>query len=656
MAIERNIDPNAKVGLRIKLIKMGDDDWAPIDEDMEGTIFHVDSIGTIHVNWDDGRTLGVIPNVDEYVLYPPSDQVIDDLDDVFNESSLTSLGKDKAVINKSMPKSTLRGAKSTKGGQKVNKNFKSSLNKAKVRDIKVEDEIKGGKADKLTPKKLADKHGVSVEDIEKEIKIGMEIETEHSYSNKKKREIAMDHLAEFPDYYSNKRYGLETMEKGLEKVHEGFKDWFKKKATFDPATDYVRTKRFIRSVKKINDSITDATPQQIGTLKKMVDNLEAKYEGYVADEELFNTLISKLREKIDSKYDLDETTMAGGGASTGAFVGPLDGPVKRDKIYEPKNENRVIKVKDLMNEIVDTKITKIRDAGSGYDANPWVGDKKEDGWNFNDEPAWEGGEIVDMLAKLDINWVDGNLTVDTIKEAVKKGKDIHKAKWKRCVEKVKKNSPDVNPYAVCTDSIGYEGSIKKKHRRKDEMSEEELDETTTFGSVWGGDGPPVTPTFAAKPGQHVPSKKSIYKGGRIVQKIKNSGVMTEENTIKWVKGGKFVKIKDKCAKYRNNEHCNQGAIDDPLELSDTTFKNVQEVAKKLGISEQDVINKLRKKLNEDKVHKLSLKDRLKIKLAGISDDQVIYNLNNGLPIDWKGTKEGYYEKQGEGNKGYSGSD
>jgi hypothetical protein len=37
-------------------------------------------------------------------------------------------------------------------------------------------------------------------------------------------------------------------------------------------------------------------------------------------------------------------------------------------------------------------------------------------------------------------------------------------------------------------------------------------------------------------------------------------------------------------------------------------------------------------------------DKLKIKIAGIDDEQVIYNLNNNLPIDWRGTKEGYYEK------------
>ena len=539
MGLEKQIDPNAQPGLRIKLVKMHDDP-RPIDGDLEGMISHIDSLGTIHVNWDDGRFLGVIPNVDEYVLYPPSDQVIDDLDSVFTEN-------DTSVINRSMPKPTLRGSKSTPAGKAVNKTWKSDLGKTnpKVRDIKVEDEVKGGEADKLSVEDLAKKHDVSVEDIKKELKVGRKVEMEHTDDENLAKEIAMDHIAEYPDFYTNPKHGSIASEKGLEKVHEAFFGFGKKKNKDDQFDNM----KMAREIKTIAKSIETMKPGQDDTIKKMIENFRNKY----SEHSLVGDIIKSLYAELDSKFDdIDETTMAGGGASTGAFVGPLDGPVKRKSVYEPKNEN-IIKVKDLMNEIADTKITKVRNAGAGYDGNAWVGDKKDDGWNFNDEPAWDGGEIVDILAKLDINWVDGNLTVDTIKEAVKKHVD----------------------------------SIEE---------EEELDETTTFGSVWGGDGPPITPTFAAKKGQHIPSKKSIYKGGKIVQKIKNSGVMTEENTIKYVKGGKFVKIKDKCAKYRNNEHCSDGAIDDPLELSDTTFKNVQEVAKKLGITEEEVLNKLKSKL------------------------------------------------------------
>jgi hypothetical protein len=555
----------------------------------------------------------------------------------------------------------------------------------------------------------------------------------------------MDHIAEFPDYYSNKKYGTIASEKGLEKVHEN-------KSNYTIKDD----------VERILKTIKTAKPQHKETLTNMVTNLENKYKKEYGGQEKFIELINKLHKKISDKFGMEEDY----GASVGAYVGPLE-----------VRENKIIKVKDLLSEISDTKLTRLRDSGGTMDGNSWVGEKDKD-WYFKNKPAWSDGEIVYMLSKLDINWVDGDLTVDTIKEgwlfkteedkvvlnilkrveeefptdaeikyrrvffslpgverpvrievmygrsdygdtiawlevngklleasdwaikklfkymynilddkrseeklrriqadltdpdyaqdvfdqlgdineAKKKDPSIHTAKWKRCFEKVSKKEDDETAAAICTKSIGYEGSIKKKHRKK-----EDIEETTTFASALGDSGTYVTPAFAAPKGKHGPSKKPIWKGGTIVQKINNSGVMVENslgevNDIKYVKGGKFVKIKDKCAKYRNNEHCNQGAIDNPLELSDTTFKNISEVAKKTGLSEKVILEKIKKKITEDKKFKLSWKDRVKIKMAGISDDQVIYNLNNGLPIDWKGTKEGYYQKHGEGNKGYSGSD
>lgn len=58
------------------------------------------------------------------------------------------------------------------------------------------------------------------------------------------------------------------------------------------------------------------------------------------------------------------------------------------------------------------------------------------------------------------------------KSKEKKDDTVHTKKWDRCVKDVEKknkeNGTDYNPYAVCTDSIGYKGSVKKSHRKKDE--------------------------------------------------------------------------------------------------------------------------------------------------------------------------------------------
>jgi len=48
----------------------------------------------------------------------------------------------------------------------------------------------------------------------KEVKLGIPIELEHTTSRKKAQHIAMQHLCEFPDYYSR---GLIPMEKRLSK-------------------------------------------------------------------------------------------------------------------------------------------------------------------------------------------------------------------------------------------------------------------------------------------------------------------------------------------------------------------------------------------------------------------------------------------------------
>ena len=633
---------------------------------------------------------------------------------------------------------------------------------------------------------------------------------EHTDSKKIAKEITMDHIAEFPDYYTNKKHGVKASEKGLEKDLD--------ETTTSGAAGAYNAPLFGKQT-------TVRKPKS----KKLASNIITK--------------------------------------------GDLKNPLGRIYSLVPKTESKIFKFKDLVNEVASTHASKLRAAEGTFDGDPWVGKK---GWLRKDELTWPGGEISDILAKMDIDWGDSDLTLtdketDKINESItnltgnevidtllgfylasrlagakskevpqyiaevggdlmvgfvkfmkkfgysvdtdvlkmkwdgllkkalgkyykeggvlypmidggketdkinegwlikskedklvlnilkrvkerypdnvkldrgyrggendlpywgipisftlpgikreakinvkcyevpyqggtqcslqvnykdldaskwaikklynfffekshdeaklkldreieadltdpgyaedvfdmlddedivsegkkKKEKEspIHKKKWERCVKDVKKQNKkdgkDYNPYAVCTASIGYEGSIKKPHRRKDK---EELEETTTFSSVFGGDFP-VTPFMFAKKGKHIPSKKPIWKGGKIVQKTDKADLLGESlldeiNKVKWVKGGKFVKIKDKCAKYNNQPHCSQGAIDNPLELSDTAFESVKKVSKKTGIKEGEIL------------------DRIKAKLKGVSKEQMDYNKENGLPIWWQGSKEGFYD-------------
>jgi hypothetical protein len=49
-------------GCTVELVSM-DDKFAP-PAGTKGTVAHVDDIGTIHIAWETGSTLGVVPGVD----------------------------------------------------------------------------------------------------------------------------------------------------------------------------------------------------------------------------------------------------------------------------------------------------------------------------------------------------------------------------------------------------------------------------------------------------------------------------------------------------------------------------------------------------------------------------------------------------------------
>lgn len=93
-----------------------------------------------------------------------------------------------------------------------------------------EDKIKGGKADKITKEDIAKKFGVTVDNINKELEMGVEVELEHTKSRRLAKEIAMDHLTEIPDYYTR----LKKMEK------QGESKWKKREKKLDESLrDYI---------------------------------------------------------------------------------------------------------------------------------------------------------------------------------------------------------------------------------------------------------------------------------------------------------------------------------------------------------------------------------------------------------------------------------
>jgi hypothetical protein len=62
--------------------------------------------------------------------------------------------------------------------------------------------MKGGKADKLTLPQIAKKHKFPIEDLTTQLRLGIKTEMEHTDNKKQAKEIALDHLAEDPKYYT----------------------------------------------------------------------------------------------------------------------------------------------------------------------------------------------------------------------------------------------------------------------------------------------------------------------------------------------------------------------------------------------------------------------------------------------------------------------
>jgi hypothetical protein len=76
----------------------------------------------------------------------------------------------------------------------------------------VAEKIKGGRASQMSIADIAKKHSVPISKIKSELVLGIKVEKEHSDDQAIATEIALDHLAEFPDYYTR----LIKMEKTAE--------------------------------------------------------------------------------------------------------------------------------------------------------------------------------------------------------------------------------------------------------------------------------------------------------------------------------------------------------------------------------------------------------------------------------------------------------
>lgn len=106
--------------------------------------------------------------------------------------------------------------------------------------------IKGGKSDNMSLNDIAKMHHVTIEELEKQLKLGIQIELEHVDNKKMAEEIAKDHLYEDPFYYTSKK-PENWAEKELkhEEIYEYVKNYedFLKENTEDTKDGYIQVSK-----------------------------------------------------------------------------------------------------------------------------------------------------------------------------------------------------------------------------------------------------------------------------------------------------------------------------------------------------------------------------------------------------------------------------
>jgi hypothetical protein len=60
---------DTKLGDRVEIIRCYDA-YTKLKRGTRGTVTLIDQLGTVHVRWDDGRNLGLVPGQDEWRVIP----------------------------------------------------------------------------------------------------------------------------------------------------------------------------------------------------------------------------------------------------------------------------------------------------------------------------------------------------------------------------------------------------------------------------------------------------------------------------------------------------------------------------------------------------------------------------------------------------------
>jgi len=383
----------------------------------------------------------------------------------------------------------------------------------------------------MTPKDLADKHGVDEMTIKNEIKLGTKIEKEHTDSIEEAKRIAMDHIFEFSDYYSDPMFGIVAIEKykdGHRKtIRISKKDMEKLHKDGSIVVNGIEVKFPISEDFNFNRAVRQNKRERKDELSKRL----TKNDIFDKIDELKNNRYSEL--KSSEEEDIEEATSALG---SGSYTGSLSSKINR----------RSFKKSDITNNI-PTSVTGLP-TGKMYSFN----EEKE----VLEENEKSGDNIFNVLLLLFLSSelkgikpkhipqyvaeVGGDLLIEFVKFMRNYGYvvdvDFLKTKWdsliKRALGKYYKDGGVLYPML--------------------DDNPEDLDEATSFGSVGG-----VYDTSGFPASEFMGTKGK--KGKVPVKKKQPNGVLKKL-------GYQKVRVKEKCKKF---PYCNQSP--DAIEFYNESF-------------------------------------------------------------------------------------
>ena len=194
-----------------------------------------------------------------------------------------------------------------------------------IQQLRFNEAKKGGVSEDMSPEDLAEKHDVDLKDIKKEINLGTKIEMEHTDSKEEAKRIAMDHVFEFSDYYSDPMFGIVAIEKfkGGERktirISKGDMDKLHNDGSI--VVDGIEVKFPVSEDFNFNRAVRKNKKERKDELSKRL----TKNDVFDKIDELKNNNYSEL--KSSEEEDIEEATGAAG--SSGSYVGPFSKINKR---------------------------------------------------------------------------------------------------------------------------------------------------------------------------------------------------------------------------------------------------------------------------------------------------------------------------------------